>query len=61
MRERPDGTAELIAEGYEYPVPMSQAVGGEVHSWTERRLVVRSVRQRKQRDPSARGQGDSAD
>jgi transposase len=45
VRERPDGTEELIAEGYEYPVPMSQAVGGEVHSWTERRLVVRSVRQ----------------
>src|SRR6266571_6238012 len=45
VRERPDGKAELIAEGYEYPVPMSQDVGGEVHSWTERRLIVRSVRQ----------------
>src|SRR6266487_480668 len=45
VRERPDGKAELIAEGYEYPVPMSQEVGGEVHSWTERRLIVRSVRQ----------------
>jgi transposase len=44
FRERPDGTSELIAEGYEYPVPMSQAVGGEVQSWTERRLLVRSVR-----------------
>ena len=44
VRERPDGKAELIAEGYEYPVPMSQEVGGEVHSWTERRLIVRSVR-----------------
>src|SRR2546428_3149154 len=43
-RERPDGQSELIAEGYEYPVPMSQEVGGEVQSWTERRLMVRSVR-----------------
>ena len=44
FRERPDGQSELIAEGYEYPVPMSQEVGGEVQSWTERRLMVRSVR-----------------
>jgi hypothetical protein len=44
FRERPDGTSELIAEGYEYPVPMSQEVGGEVQSWPERRLMVRSVR-----------------
>src|SRR3989441_743739 len=43
-RERPDGTSELIAEGYEYPVPMSQVVGGAVQSWAERRLMVRSVR-----------------
>jgi transposase len=43
-RERPDGTSELIAEGYEYPVPISQAVGGAVQSWAERRLMVRSVR-----------------
>jgi transposase len=44
FRERPDGKSELIAEGYEYPVPMSQAVGSEVPRWTERRLIVRSVR-----------------
>jgi transposase len=44
FRERPDGQSELIAEGGEYPVPMSQEVGGEVQSWTERRLMVRSVR-----------------
>jgi transposase len=43
-RERPDGTSELIAEGYEYPMPMSQEVGGKVQHWTERRLMVRSVR-----------------
>jgi transposase len=34
----------VIAEGYEYPVAMSQQVEGNVESWTERRLVVRSVR-----------------
>src|SRR6058998_1880621 len=45
LRERPDGTSALIAEGYEYLVPMGQEVGGGVQSWTERRLVVRSVRQ----------------
>jgi transposase len=44
FRERPDGKAELIAEGYEYPVAMSHQVAGKVQSWTERRLVVRSVR-----------------
>src|SRR6266699_591831 len=45
VREGPKGQPELIAEGYEYPVPMSQQVDGTVQSWTERRLVVRSVRQ----------------
>ena len=44
LRERPDGTSELIAEGYAYLVPMSQEVGGGVQNWTERRLIVRSVR-----------------
>jgi transposase len=44
FRERPDGQSELIAEGCEYPVPMSQEVGGAVQSWPERRLMVRSVR-----------------
>src|SRR5712671_6626592 len=41
VREGLKGQPEVIAEGYEYPVAMSQK--GE--SWTERRLVVRSVRQ----------------
>ena len=45
VREGPKGELELIAEGYEYPVAMSQPVGGQVHHWPERRLVVRSVRQ----------------
>src|SRR5215472_7312693 len=42
VREGPKGQAEVIAQGYEYPVAMSQKVDGKVESWTERRLVVRS-------------------
>lgn len=45
VREGPPGTPELIAEGYEYPMTMSHKVGEQVQTWTERRLVVRSVRQ----------------
>src|SRR3989454_1389427 len=44
LREQPDGKTKLIAEGYEYAAPMSQKVDGKVQHWTERRLVVRSVR-----------------
>src|SRR5262249_4461484 len=44
-REGPKGALEVSAEGYEYPVAMSQQVGEQVQTWTERRLVVRSVRQ----------------
>jgi transposase len=44
-REGPKGALEVIAEGYEYAVAMSQQVGEKVQTWTERRLVVRSVRQ----------------
>jgi transposase len=45
VREGPQGQPELIAQGYEYPVAMSQQGDGQVESWSERRLVVRSVRQ----------------
>ncbi len=45
VREGLKGELELIAEGYEYPVAMSQQVGEQVHNWPERRLVVRSMRQ----------------
>src|SRR6266487_3098949 len=45
VREGPKGQPELMAEGYEYEVPMRLEVAGECQSWTERRLVVRSVRQ----------------
>jgi len=44
VREGPKGQPELIAEGDEYPVAMRQKGDGKVESWTERRLVVRSVR-----------------
>jgi len=44
-REGPTGALEVIAEGYEYAVAMSQQVGEQGQPWTERRLVVRSVRQ----------------
>src|SRR3989454_6233307 len=44
LREQPDGKTKLIAEGYEYAAPMSQKVDGKVQHWTERRLLVRSVR-----------------
>jgi transposase len=45
MREGPKGALEVIAEGDEYAVAMSQQVGEQAQTWTERRLVVRSVRQ----------------
>jgi transposase len=45
VREGPTGQPELIAEGYESPVAMSQQVDGKMESWTERRLIVRSVPQ----------------
>src|SRR2546425_4210333 len=44
VREGPKGKPELIAQGYEYPVAMSQKGDGQVEPWSERRLVVRSVR-----------------
>jgi transposase len=45
VREGPKGELEVIAEGYEYPIAMSQKGSAQVQHWTERRLVVRSVRQ----------------
>src|SRR5262245_32045507 len=45
VREGPQGQPEVIAEGYAYPVAMSLKGEGQVESWPERRLVVRSVRQ----------------
>jgi transposase len=41
------GQVELIAEGYERQASMTLEIDGESQSWTERRLVVRSVRHAK--------------
>ena len=63
VREGPQGKPELIAEGYESPMAMSQQVDGKMVSWTERRLVVRSVRQAQAAEAAlraARGQGAGA-
>lgn len=43
-REREEGHSELIAEGYERRVPMRLEIEGDEQSWTERRLVVHSLR-----------------
>jgi transposase len=44
LREQDQGEPQLIAQGYEYDVPLRVEVEGESHQWSERRLVVRSVR-----------------
>lgn len=44
FREQEPGTPKLIAQGYEYEVPLTVGVEGEQQAWTERRLVVRSLR-----------------
>jgi transposase len=44
FREQDQGDPTLIAQGYEHTVPMSVEVEGKRQEWTERRLVVRSVR-----------------
>ena len=44
-REQADGQLERSAEGYDSLVPMRLEAAGQLQSWTERRLVVRSLRQ----------------
>jgi transposase len=44
FREPEPGKPQLIAQGYESEVPMSVEVEGKQHEWTERRLVVHSLR-----------------
>jgi len=44
FRKQPDGKPALIAEGGERQVSMSVEVAGQPQPWTERRLVVRSMR-----------------
>lgn len=59
-REQPDGKTKLIGEGYEYAAPMSQKVDGKVQHWTERRLVVRSVRHAQAAEAALRTRVDKA-
>jgi transposase len=44
FREPEQGDPVLIAQGYEYDRPMRASVEDTEREWTERRLVVRSVR-----------------
>jgi transposase len=44
FREPAEGEPKLIAQGYERDVPMSVEVEGQRREWSERRLVVRSLR-----------------
>lgn len=44
-REQENGTAELMAEGDERLEPLTVVVGGQPRTGTERRWVVRSIRQ----------------
>jgi transposase len=44
LREPAQSEPKLIAQGYEYEVPMRVEVEGQPRQWSERRLVVRSVR-----------------
>src|SRR5947209_7487363 len=45
--DREGSQPELIAEGYERTVTLSSAVRGKTITWTERHLIVRSLRQAK--------------
>jgi transposase len=44
-RPRTPGSPEQIAEGYELQEPLTAVVAGETCTWTERRLVIRSLAQ----------------
>ena len=42
-REKEDGQREWVAEGYERTEPLTAEVKGETVTWSERRLVIRSL------------------
>jgi transposase len=44
LRAQDQGAPKLIAQGYEYAVPMRREVEGQSREWRERRLGVRSMR-----------------
>jgi transposase len=43
-REKTTGEQELVAEGYERTETLTAVVGGKTITWTERRLVIRSLK-----------------
>lgn len=47
-------TRQLIADGYEYLVPLQAEVAGQLVEWTERRLVVRSRKLAASQEPAVR-------
>ena len=53
-RESPGGESKQSAAGYERQVAMSFEANGDSQSWTERRLVVRSLRHAKAAEASLR-------
>jgi transposase len=44
-RDKVDGEREMIAQGYELTVPLTALVEGKTIAWTERHLVIRSLKQ----------------
>jgi transposase len=54
-REREQGEPKLIAQGYEYQMPLRVEVDGKGHEWSERRLVVRSMRHAQAAEATLRG------
>jgi len=59
-RENAAGERELIAEGYERQVPMTAEVEGRTVQWTERRLVIRSLKQTRAAETRLRKKLDQA-
>ncbi len=53
-REQDTDDPNLIAQGYERKVPMKVESDGETHEWSERRLVVRSIRHAKSAEAGLR-------
>lgn len=49
-----DGTVETLAEGYEQSAVVSQEIGGQTVSWTERHLVIRSQQHAKASEAALR-------
>lgn len=59
-REKADGGRELIAEGYERQVTLTAEIGQETVTWTERRLVIRSLKQARAAERRLRKRSEKA-